>query len=205
MIIVASAVPGQEAALGELQEIVFPTLSPAERLRAEHYRRHLEVFPEGQFVLLDEERIVGATTTMRTDTQEGFRAHRFREMSGGGFLTNHRPDGDWLYGLDLGIHPDYRGRGLSRLLYAARQRLVRRLGLKGQLTVGMMNGYGAVREQLSGEEYYEQWVERVRTDPTLTPQRKIGFRPIMLIPDYLDDPACGNYGVLLRLDASHEV
>jgi len=205
MIIVAPTVQGQEAALEELQATVFPTLSPAERLRAEHYRRHLEVFREGQFVLLDGDRIAGATTTMRTDTEEGFRPHRFWEMSGGGFLTRHRPEGEWLYGLDMGIHPDYRGRGLSRLLYAARQQLVLRLGLQGQLTVGMMNGYGALQEQMSPEEYYRQWVEGSRTDPTLTSQRKIGFRPVMLIPDYLHDPACGNYGVLLRLDRGQEV
>lgn len=154
---------------------------------------------------MDEERIVGATTTMRTTGQEGLRPHSFTDMAGGGWLTRHRPAGEWLYGLDIGIHPGYRGRGLSRLLYRARQELVLRLGLKGQLTVGMMNGYGAVAAEMSGQEYYRQWVEGDRTDPTLTPQRRIGFRPLALIPDYLHDPGCGNYGVLMWLDAGREV
>ncbi|HVU95641.1 MAG TPA: hypothetical protein VHE34_10470 [Puia sp.] len=115
-------------------------------------------------------------------------------------MTRHRPAGEWLYGLDMGIHPGDRGRGLSRLLYRARQELVTRLGLMGQLTVGMMNGYGAVAAQMSGEEYYRQWVEGDRSDPTLTAQRRIGFRPLALIADYLHDPGCGNYGVLMRLE-----
>jgi len=205
MIIVTSTTAVQAPALEDLQRLVFPSLSAGERLGAEQYRHHLTVFPEGQFVLLDGERIIGATTTMRTTEDEGGQPHTFTDVSGGGWLTRHRPAGEWLYGLDLGIHPDYRGRGLSRLLYRARQELVLRLGLKGQLTVGMMNGYGAVCAEISGEEYYRQWVEGDRTDPTLTPQRRIGFRPVALVPDYLRDPACGNYGVLMRLDVGQEV
>lgn len=205
MIIVTSTTADLAPALGDLQRVVFPSLSAVERMGAEQYRHHLDIFPEGQFVLLDGERIIGATTTMRTTGEEGLRPHTFADMSGGGWLTRHRPAGEWLYGLDMGIHPEYRGRGLSRLLYRARQELVARLGLLGQLTVGMMNGYGAVAGQMSGEEYYRQWVEGDRTDPTLTPQRRIGFRPLALIPDYLHDPGCGNYGVLLQLDAGQRV
>ena len=205
MIVIASTTADRAPELGDLQRVVFPTLSAGERLRSDQYRHHLKVFPEGQFVLLDGERIIGATTTMRTTGEEGLQPHSFMELAGGGWLGRHRPAGEWLYGLDMGIHPDYRGRGLSRLLYRARQELAVRLGLKGQLTVGMMNGYGTLAGQMSGEEYYRQWVEGDRIDPTLTPQRKIGFRPLALVPDYLHDPACGNFGVLLRLDAGQEV
>ena len=190
--------------LETLQKIVFPTLDDEERLHAQQYLRHLQVFPEGQFVLEAGNDVIGMTTTMRTDFDFNVHEHTFAEVFAGGWLGKHQPEGEWLYGLDIGIHPDYRGRGLSRLLYRARQGLVRRLGLKGQLTVGMMNGYGGAGV-LSGEEYYRQWLEGMRTDPTLTPQRKIGFRPLALLPDYLHDPGCGNYGVLLRLDAEQEV
>jgi len=201
--------PGHAEALEELQRIVFPTLSAGERLRADQYLRHLEIFPEGQFVLTTTpgrgRTVIGMTTTMRTDFDLSDYHHSFSETSGGGWLTRHQPEGEWLYGLDMGIHPDWRGRGGARLLYRARQLLVRRLGLVGQLTVGMMNGYGAVSDRLSGEEYYRQWLNGDRDDPTLTRQRNIGFEPLGLIPDYLHDPGCGNYGVLLRLDAGIEV
>jgi len=213
--------PVHAGALEELQRIVFPTLSAGERLRAEQYLRHLEVFPGGQFVLTttggdgqkyqeatamaDGGIVIGMTSTMRTDFDLSDYHHSFSETSGGGWLTRHQPEGEWLYGLDMGIHPDWRGRGGARLLYRARQLLVRRLGLSGQLTVGMMNGYGAVSGRLSGEEYYRQWLNGDRDDPTLTRQRNIGFEPLGLIPDYLHDPACGNYGVLMRLDAACKI
>jgi len=223
--------PEHAGALEELQRIVFPALAFAERLRAEHYLAHLRVFPEGQFVLTNwapattiapslgatgqmrppivgmttEPLVIGMTTTQRMNFDLSSYQHTFMETSGDGWMSHHQPEGEWLYGLDMGIHPEFRGQGGARLLYRARQQLVRRLGLRGQLTVGMMNGYGAVRGEIGGEDYYREWLEGRREDPTLTRQRKIGFEPLGLIPGYLHDPTCGNYGVLLRLDAGCEV
>jgi GNAT superfamily N-acetyltransferase len=192
--------PEQAPQLEELQKIVFPTLAYDELIRAEHYLRHLEVFPEGQFVITDGDQVIGMTTTMRTHFDFLNYHHTFKETIGGGWLTNHNPVGQWLYGLDMGILPAYRGRGLARILYRARHDIAKALGLKGQLTVGMMSGFGAVSHEMSGEEYYRQLIQGIRKDPTLTPQMKIGFEPIALMPDHLTDPVCGNYGVLIKLD-----
>ena len=186
--------------LEELQKIVFPTLAEDELIRAAHYLRHLEVFPEGQFVISFGGRVIGMTTTMRTNFDFVNYHHTFKETIGGGWLTNHNPDGEWLYGLDMGLLPEFRGKGLARILYRARHEMARSLGLKGQLTVGMMSGYGAVSSEISGETYYEQLIQGKRKDPTLSPQMKIGFVPIALMPNHLNDPVCGNYGILIKLD-----
>lgn len=191
--------------LEALQRIVFPTLAEDELIRAEHYRRHLELFPEGQFVITDGDAVIGMTSTMRSSFDFTDFHHTFKETIAGGWMTNHDPAGDWLYGLDIGIHPDYRGRGLARILYRARHTVARELGLKGQLTVGMMSGYGAVSGEMSGEAYYRDLVAGRRFDPTVSSQMKIGFEPIALIPDYLNDPVCGNYGVLIRLDIDKDI
>jgi GNAT superfamily N-acetyltransferase len=185
--------------------LVVPTLSDDELIRAEHYLRHLQLFPEGQFVISDNEKVIGMTTTMRSTFDFNHYHHTFMETIAGGWLTNHNPDGDWLYGLDVGVHPAYRGKGLARHLYRARHAVARQLGLKGQVTVGMMNGYGKVSSEMSGEQYYKELLEGKRTDPTLTPQMKVGFEPIALVPDYLNDPACGNYGVLIKIDIDKEI
>jgi GNAT superfamily N-acetyltransferase len=191
--------------LEELQKIVFPTLADDELIRAAHYLRHLEVFPEGQFVITDGGRVIGMTTTMRSNFDFLNIHHTFKETIGGGWLTNHNPEGEWLYGLDMGLLPEYRGMGLARILYRARHETAKALGLKGQLTVGMMSGYGAVSNEMSGEMYYEQLIQGKRNDPTLTPQMKIGFEPIALMPNHLNDPVCGNYGILIKLDISKTV
>ncbi len=204
-LVVQHMLPAHAAQLEALQQVVFPTLAKDELIRAVHYLRHLEVFPEGQFVITDADTVIGMTTTMRTDFDFVNYQHTFKETIAGGWLTNHNPSGEWLYGLDMGLLPAYRGRGLARILYRARHEMAKTLGLKGQLTVGMMSGYGAVSGQMSGETYYGQWLTGERKDPTLTPQLKIGFEPVALMPEHLNDPVCGNYGVLIKLDISKTV
>lgn len=204
-LVVQSMQPEDAVQLEELQKIVFPTLADDELIKAKHYLRHLELFPEGQLVVKDGDKVVGMTTTMRSNFDFSHYHHTFKETIAGGWLTNHDPNGEWLYGLDIGVHPDYRGKGLARILYRARHEVARSLGLKGQITVGMMNGYGAVAQQVSGEQYFKELVEGKRTDPTITPQMKIGFEPIALIPEYLSDPTCGNYGVLIKIDIDKKI
>ncbi len=204
-LVVQNTRPEHAAQLEALQRIVFPTLAEDELILTEHYLKHLEIFPEGQFVITDKGKVIGMTTTMRSTFDLANHQHTFKETFAGGWMTNHEPDGDWLYGLDIGVHPDYRGLGLARLLYRARHTVARQLGLKGQITVGMMSGYGKVSKTMSGQQYYNELRAGKRTDPTLTPQMKIGFEPIALIPDYLNDPVCGNFGVLIKIDVDKEI
>jgi GNAT superfamily N-acetyltransferase len=189
--------------LEALQKIVFPTLSPDELMQARHYLNHIRIFPEGQFVLLDGARVVGMTTTIRHRLTE--EAHTFLEVSDHLWMNTHLPDGDWLYGMDVGIHPDHRGQGLARELYRARQELCRSLGLRGQIIVGMLNGYGPHAGRLGIEEYFEEVLVGRLQDPTVTAQRRVGFEVLRLITNYLDDPQCGNAGALMVLDVAKKV
>ena len=197
--------PEHAAQLEALQKIVFPTLADDELIKAKHYLKHLEIFSEGQFVITDKDVVVGMTSSMRSSFDFADYHHTFKETIAGGWMTNHNPNGDWLYGLDIGIHPDYRGLGLARALYKARHEIARQLNLKGQLTVGMMSGYGAVSNEMSGENYYQELIDKKRFDPTISAQMKIGFEPIALIPNYVNDPVCGGFGVLIKLDIDKEV
>ena len=204
-VVIASTRPEHAAPLAALQEVCFPTLAPAQRFVAAHYRKHLELFPEGQFVALDGDRVVGGTSTCRLHFDFNHLGHTFDDVIQGGGLTSHEPDGDWLYGADISVHPDHRGWGLARGLYAARQDAVRRFGLKGQVTAGMMRGYGAVKDRMSAEEYYRRLADGTVNDPTLSAQMKIGFELRGLLPNYVHDPVCGDYAVLIVLDASRDV
>jgi len=200
--------PAHYAGLEELQKIVFPTLAHEERFRAEHYARHVELFPDGQMCVVDRSRgsrLVGMTSTIRYDFDFAHPDHTFAEIIQGGWLTSHQPAGRWLYGADVGTHPDYRGRGIARALYAARHDVVRRLGLAGQVTVGMPSGYGAVKHTISAQAYYDELVAGTRSDPTISAQRKIGFEPRGLIAGYIEDPVCDRYGVVLVLPADRDV
>jgi len=204
-VVIASTGPEHAGPLAALQELCFPTLAPEQRFVAAHYRKHLELFPEGQFVALDGDRVVGGTSTCRLHFDFNHVGHSFDDVIQGGWLTSHEPDGDWLYGADISVHPDHRGRGLARGLYAARQHTVRRLGLEGQVAAGMVRGYGAVKDRMSAEEYYRGLVNGSINDATLSAQMKIGFELRGLLPHYVHDPVCDDYAVLIVLDASRDV
>jgi GNAT superfamily N-acetyltransferase len=200
-LILMQSQPEHAKGLAILQKKVFPLLAADELFQEHHYLDHIRIFPEGQFVILDGEKVIGMTTTARTHYME--EAHTFIEASGNLSITNHNPKGEWLYGLDLGIDKDYRGQGLGKLLYNTRQMLVRQLGLKGQLTVGMINGYHNFKDTLTPKEYFIKLKNGEINDPTVSIQQSIGFKIGALIEDYCNDPTCGNCGILLTMDASH--
>ncbi len=201
--IIQNTLPKHAQMLEDLQKIVFPTLSPDELMQAKHYLNHIKLFPDGQFVVLDGDNVIGMSTTIRYHLS--MKDHTFLEISDGLWMTSHEPDGDWLYGMDVGIHPDYRGKGLAREIYRARQEVSRVLGLKGQITVGMPNGYLDYAEIMSLDDYFDEILRGVIRDPTVSVQERMGFELVRLIHNYLEDPQCGNGGVLMILPIEKNV
>src|SRR4051812_40490362 len=93
-LVIAQTRPEHAAQLEQLQRVCFPTLADAQRFKAAHYLKHIDLFADGQFVALDDDRIVGATTTLRLHFDFGHRDHTFADIIQGGWLTSHQPDGD---------------------------------------------------------------------------------------------------------------
>ena len=204
-LVITQARPEHAAQLEELQLVCFPTLADEERFKQRHFLKHIELFDEGQFVALDGDIVVGATATLRLNFDLNHVDHTFGDIIQGGWLTSHEPDGAWLYGADVSVRPEYRGRGLATALYAARQEVVWKLKLKGQVTAGMIPGFSAVKNSMSAEEYYEGVLAGRIRDPTVSMQMNVGFEPRGLLTNYLNDPVCDNYSVLLVLDAETNV
>ncbi|WP_322821807.1 GNAT family N-acetyltransferase [Chloroflexus sp.] len=169
------------------QQVCFPHLHPDDHFDAENFANHLRLFPEGQHVALDGDRVVGQSSTFRISGAKVFHHHTFEEIVDHGNFGNHDPTGEWLYGADMSVHPDYRGRGISRMLYDARKALIRHLGLKGMVAGGMLPGYAAYRDQMTVEEYVDAVVAGCLTDPTLTPQLRNGFTVRGIIYNHIRD------------------
>lgn len=170
--------------LAALQPISFPTLHHAEYLRAEHFLNHLRLFPEGQFVALVDGEPVASTSTMRIDFDFDNPQHGFLDIIDHGWLSGHNPRGQWLYGADMNVLPDFRRRGIGRQLYAMRTAVVKRLNLRGQIAGGMLPGYVHYASQMSPLEYCHKVVAGELTDPTLSAQLKSGFRFVDVLYDY---------------------
>jgi Acetyltransferase (GNAT) family. len=169
------------------QQICFPTLDPEDHFSADNFATHLRIFPEGQHVALDNERVVGQSSTFRIRGEKVFQQHTFEEIVGHGNFGHHDPDGEWLYGADMSVHPAYRGRGISRMLYDARKALIRRLGLRGMVAGGMLPGYVDHRDRMSVEEYVAAVIAGQLADPTLTPQLRNGFTVRGILYNHIRD------------------
>jgi len=179
--------------LEAIQRASFPTLAEDEIITARHYITHIERFPEGQFAVLNETReVVACSTDFRTTVDFDHFEHRYIDAVDHNWLGNHNPHGDWLYGADIGVLPAYRRRGLSTMLYLARQNLVRHLNLRGHVAGGMLVGYGQYKDKMPVEEYVTLVVAGKIFDPTLSIQLKRGFKVHGIIQNYVDDPSCDN-------------
>jgi GNAT superfamily N-acetyltransferase len=196
-IIITNTQSEHAAALAEHQRVCFPTLAAHELMREEHFLNHLRLFPEGQHVALDGGRVIGQSSTFQISGARVFAPHTFHDIMAGGFFSNHDPQGEWLYGADMSVHPDYRGKGIAGRLYSARKELIRQLGLRGMVAGGMLPGYSHHRAALSVDEYVERVVRGELTDPTLTPQLRNGFVVRGVLYDYIEDAAITPHGTLL--------
>ena len=196
---VVQSEPWMAEQLEAIQAASFPDLAPGELMRAEHYRAQMQIFPQGQLAVIDREqnRVVACSTDFQTRVDFAHYAHRYIEAVAGNYLSNHDPQGDWMYGADIGVHPDYRGFGLSTLLYSARHGLIQRLGLRGHVAGAMPKGYGTLKDHMPIEQYVMKVVRGELPDPVLSVQLKRGYGVWGIIPDYLDDPTCANYGVFI--------
>lgn len=190
-ITIANARPEHAEALARHQQICFPTLDPAAWMSANDFLTQLRTFPEGQHVALDGEQVVGQSSTLRVRTEQAFAQHSFLGITGNVTFSTHDPQGEWLYGADMSVHPGYRGRKISKLLYNARKDLIRRLGLRGMVAGGQLAGYHHYRAQIGVEEYIDKVVRGELADPTLTPQLRSGFAVKGVLWNYLDDAEHG--------------
>jgi GNAT superfamily N-acetyltransferase len=196
---VVNSQPWMAEALEMIQAESFPSLSREELIRAEHYRRHLEVFAEGQHAVveLESNQVVACSTDFRTRVNFIDYQHRYIEIVDNNWLGNHDPEGDWLYGADIGVLPAFRGLGLAGLLYRARHALIKRLGLRGHVAGAMPKGFGAHQSSMSIQAYLERVQRGELEDRILNVMLRRGYRVHGVIENYLEDPSCANYGVFM--------
>lgn len=174
----------------------YPTLNKLEIMNRNHFENHIKIFPEGQIIVELDGIIIGSTSTMRS--RFPYEEETFMETTDNLWITNtHELGGDWMYGIDMGVLPEYRGLGLSREMYLARQEVCKKLKLKGQVIAGMTIGYGKHKDKMTIADYCYALEINKFTDPTVTPQRKAGFRWIKPLYNHINDPESGFTCILM--------
>lgn len=180
-----------------LYEIPKHEASPAYIMSVSQIARHIQHFARGVFVALHQDKVVGYAITLRTNHSPHETPQPWLQAIGGLGMKNHDPAGEWLYGVDFGVHSDYRRRGIGTMLYKARFQLVYDLNLRGFFAGGMLVGYAKVHSKMSVAEYGRQIINGDVYDATVTMQMNRGFKALRVIENYTHDQKPYNNAMLI--------
>lgn len=170
---------------------------PLDALRAQ-----INHFAEGQFVVEYDGIIIGFSISFIISEAEAMKPHTWKEITGASFASRHDPLGDFLYGMDICVDPQFRGKKIGERLYNERRKLAQSLRLKGILFGARIPGFQKKRKTYPTPELYLEAVKSKQIrDATISFQINNGFKPIFVLKDYLptDHESLG-YAILMRWD-----
>ena len=180
----------------EVQLRAFPGMKPWTK---EQMESQLLIFPEGQICVEYEGRVVASSSSLVLDFAMYGEWHNWREIADQGFIRNHDPQGNTLYGIEIMVDPRYRGMKFARRLYEARKHLAVKLNLMRIVLGGRIPGYGNYKDQMTAREYVDKVISKTLVDPVLTTQISNGFVLKRLIQSYLEaDKESMGYATLLE-------
>ncbi len=169
-------------ALIAMQQKCFPGMATWGRDQIES---QLKMFPEGQMGVEIDGQLVASASSLIVEYDPSLEWHNWQAVADNGYIRNHKPKGDTLYGIEIMVDPEYRGMKLSRRLYDARKEICRSKNLARIIIAGRIPGYGQCAEEMSAREYIERVVDKAVYDPVLTAQLSNGFAVQGLIANYL--------------------
>jgi GNAT superfamily N-acetyltransferase len=150
----------------------------------------------GIWLAIENGLVVASSSSIIISRSTWLAPNTWDEITGGLNLTGHDPEGTLLFGVDISVHPDFRGQGIGRQIYQARFDLVRRLGLESYVTLCRLPGFSTsgLKEPA---EYARKVAAAERSDPTMTPLLKMGMSLIVVAHNCMEDEESGNAGAKL--------
>ncbi len=160
-----------------------------------------EIFPEGQVVTVVDGKIVGCALSIIVDYNLVKGDHTYAQVTGNETFNTHNSHGNILYGIEVFIHPDYRGLRLARRMYEYRKDLCETLNLKAIMFGGRIPNYYKYADRLRPREYINKVRQREIYDPVLTFQLSNDFHVRKVMTNYLpNDEESKHYATLLQWD-----
>lgn len=161
--------------------------------------RLLKLFPEGQLCIAVDDKVVACSLSIIVDYDEYGDKHTYRNITGDYSFSTHDPVGDVLYGIEIFVHPEFRGLRLGRRLYEARKELCESLNLKSIIAGGRIPRYHEYADKLSPRQYIDKVKAKEIFDPTLTFQLSNDFHVRKVLKNYLPgDHESKDYATLIE-------
>jgi predicted amidohydrolase len=161
----------------------------------------ISIFPEGQVVTVVDKKIVGCALSIIVDYDLVKNDHTYASVTGNETFTTHNPNGNILYGIEVFIHPLYRGLRLARRMYDYRKELCETLNLKAIMFGGRIPNYHKYADEMRPKEYIEKVRKKEIFDPVLTFQLSNDFHVRKVMTNYLpNDEESKHFACLLQWD-----
>lgn len=185
----------------ELKRSMIESYSEMEDMywKEHHIETLLGIFPEGQLVVLVDGKVVGSALSLIIGEDDIDENHTYEEITGNYTFSTHDQEGNILYGIDVFIHPKYRGLRLGRRLYDQRKELCEQLNLKGIMFAGRIPNYSKVADQMTPKQYIEKVRMKDLFDPVLAFQLSNDFHVRKVMKNYLEgDSESKDFAVLME-------
>ena len=164
-------------------------------------KKLITIFPEGQIVTVADDKIVGCALSIIVDYDMVKGDHTYAKVTGNETFNTHNPKGNILYGIEVFIHPEYRGLRLARRMYDYRKELCEKLNLKAIMFGGRIPNYYKYADTMRPKEYIEKVRLREIYDPVLTFQLSNDFHVRRVMRNYLpNDEESRHCATLLQWD-----
>ena len=192
--------PEDFAGITEMARLIYPDIAP---WKDEHLARHLELFPQGQFVAIEKSSgaVVGMCSGLIIDWDHYEPDMDWSRFTAGGSYENHNPvSGATLFAADVMVRPGHQGRGIGKRLYQrGRFGLARQIGLRRILAGSRLRGYHRYSSQFTAEEYVIEVIHGRLNDPTLSFQLAQGFHVLAVVGGYFSgDPESQGWAAVIE-------
>ena len=170
--------------------------------RQDTIQKLINKFPEGQIVIKVDGVVVGCALSIIVDYKKFSDEHTYAQITGNYTFNTHDPEkGDVLYGIEIFIHPDYRGLRLGRRLYDARKELCEHLNLRAIIFGGRIPEYHKYADTLTPKEFIQKVRQKEIYDPVLSFHLANDFHVKKVLKNYMpEDEQSREFATLLQWD-----
>ncbi|MDQ8184367.1 bifunctional GNAT family N-acetyltransferase/carbon-nitrogen hydrolase family protein [Pelagicoccus sp. SDUM812002] len=182
-------------------EAAYPDYSPEEVFDERLHELQMTAFPEGQFLAEADGKVVGYATSLIVQLDDLGEKHvyTYSEITGGYTFSTHEPSGDTLYGADIAVRPDYRGRRIAALLYEKRKGLLGSYNLRRMVAYGRIPQYSEFAGRMTPEEFVAKVTAGELKDYALLAHLRAGYEVKRVLFDFMADESSMNYSTYLEM------
>jgi len=161
----------------------------------------INVFSAGNIIALLDKKVVGYLSLENVDNMNIQPDFSWSEITDNGTVAkSHRPQGQYMYGVNLSIHHSMSGQNLGLGLMLQAWRLMILTNKRGVFLGSRIPGFRNYKKhhpEVTAEEYIRLKRNGKLRDYELKLYAEDGLLALRVLPNYFPDPPSLDYGVLL--------